>query len=171
MTAATATLRFRFAMGFFILGLLISGITAFPLLTELNLLAKVLGLGDALSTDGHGGLAFWILTVKFGLADMYARYPWIAYGTDWLAFGHIAIALFFIDPMIRPAQSRPALHAGMAACLLVVPLALVCGPIRGIPFAWRLIDSAFGVIGIIPLLYCHGLLRHITPAPAEMTAT
>lgn len=33
----------------------------------------------------------------------------------------------------------------------MVPLALICGPIRGIPFGWQCIDSAFGVIGIVPL--------------------
>ena len=107
-----------------------------------------------------------ILTVKFGLADMYARYPWIAYGTDWLAFGHITVALFFIGPLVRPAESRANLLAGMAACLLVIPLALVCGAIRGIPFYWRLIDCSFGVFGIIPLLVCLRLLRHIAPGRA-----
>jgi hypothetical protein len=28
---------------------------------------------------------------------------------------------------------------------------MIFGPLRGIPFFWRLIDSAFGVFGIIPL--------------------
>ena len=40
-----------------------------------------------------------------------------------------------------------ALYTGIAACLAVIPLALICGPIRGIPFYWRLIDCSFGVIG------------------------
>ena len=37
-------------------------------------------------------------------------------------------------------------------------LALICGPLRGIPVYWRLIDCSFGVIGIIPLVYCLRLL-------------
>ena len=148
-------------MVLFITGLLISGITAFPLLAEMKLLASWLGVGDARSADGHTGLQFWILTVKLGLEDMYARYPWIAYGTDWLAFGHIVIALFFIGPLIRPSGSRHVLWAGIAACILVIPLALICGPIRGIPLYWRLIDCSFGVVGIVPLLYCLRLLRRI----------
>jgi len=28
---------------------------------------------------------------------------------------------------------------------------MICGPIRGIPFYWRLIDCSFGVFGFIPL--------------------
>jgi hypothetical protein len=82
-------------------------------------------------------------------------------GTDWLAFGHIAIALFFVGPLIRPSESRSVLWAGIAACILVIPLALICGAIRGIPFYWRLIDCSFGVIGVIPLLYCLRLLHYI----------
>ena len=39
----------------------------------------------------------------------------------------------------------------MIACVLVLPLALVMGPLRGIPLYWRLIDCSFGVVGIIPL--------------------
>jgi hypothetical protein len=163
MTALAAIRRFRVMMIVFIVGLLISGITAFPLLAEMKLLASWLGLGDAVSPAGHTGLDFWILTVKFGLEDMYARYPWIAYGTDWLAFGHITIALFFIGPLLRPTEGRSVIQAGIAACILVVPLALICGPIREIPFYWRLIDCSFGVFGILPLLYCLRLLRYIEP--------
>ncbi|MBN8245985.1 MAG: hypothetical protein J0L84_00925 [Verrucomicrobia bacterium] len=164
MSAASAITRFRIAMTLFIAGLLVSGITAFPLLAEMRLMTSWLGLGDATSPEGYTGLEFWILTVKFGLEDMYSRYPWIAYGTDWLAFGHITIALFFIGPLIRPSESRLVLLAGMAACVLVIPLALVCGSIRGIPLYWRLIDCSFGVFGILPLIYCLRLLRHMGPS-------
>ena len=163
MTVANATFRFRLAMVIFVFGLLASGITAFPLLNEMRLFADWLGLGAATSPDGHSGLAFWILTVRFGLEDVYARYPWVAYGIDWLAFGHIAIALFFVGPLFRPAGSQSVILAGIAACILVLPVALICGAIRGIPLYWRLIDCSFGVFGVVPLLYCLRLLRHIPP--------
>ncbi len=161
MTISTATFRFRLTMAFFIVGLIVSGITAFPLLMEMKVIVTWLGLADATSADGYSGLNFWILTVKLGLEDMYGTYPWIAYGTDWLAFGHIVIALFFIGPVIRPAGSRSVIYAGIAACILVIPFALICGAVREIPFYWRLIDCAFGVFGLIPLLYCLRLLRTI----------
>ena len=51
------------------------------------------------------------------------------------------------------------LQAGMIACALVLPLALICGAVRQIPFGWRLIDCSFGVFGIIPLYYCFRLAR------------
>lgn len=163
MTSATALFRYRISLAVFIAGLLVSGLTAFPLLREMNLLASWLGLDGASSPVGHSGLSFWILTVKFGLEDMHARYPWIAYGTDWLAFGHIVIAFFFVAPLFRPADSRSVLYAGIAACVSVVPLALIAGEIRGIPLYWRLIDCSFGVFGVVPLVYCLSLLRHIVP--------
>jgi hypothetical protein len=169
MNPAGATRRFRLALALFIAGLVLSGITAFPLLREMKLLTTWLGLGAATTRAGHTGLAFWLLTVQFGLEDMYRRYPWIAYGTDWLAFGHIAIALFFIGPLRRPAESRSTLYAGVAACVLVIPLAFICGPLRGIPLYWRLIDCSFGVVGIVPLLYCLSLLKHLPPIPATPT--
>jgi hypothetical protein len=39
----------------------------------------------------------------------------------------------------------------MIACAGIIPLALICGPIRGIPFWWSVIDMSFGVLGVIPL--------------------
>ncbi|MEO5917304.1 MAG: hypothetical protein ABIS50_23950 [Luteolibacter sp.] len=145
----------------FIIGLAISGLTAFPLLLELRLLGRLLDAApDSLPQD-HGGLAFWIITVRNGLEATYAGYPWIAYGTDWLAFGHLVIAGFFVGPLINPLSSKSTLWTGIAACVAVIPLAMICGPLRGIPLYWRLIDCSFGVIGIIPLIYCLRLLKRI----------
>jgi hypothetical protein len=40
---------------------------------------------------------------------------------------------------------------GIIACFGVIPLALIAGAIRQIPFYWRLIDCSFGIFGIVPL--------------------
>jgi len=140
----------RLWLSLFIVGLIVSGITAFPLLWELKLLAK---WTSALDPELSTGWAKWIVRVHDGLERTYARDPFIAYGTDWLAFGHIIIALFFVAPWIDPKQNIAVLRVGVAACLLVIPTALICGAIREIPLGWRLIDCAFGVFGILPLLY------------------
>ena len=111
------------------------------------------------AADANNSFDHWILTVRDGLRDSYARHPWLAYGTDWLAFAHIVIAIFFIGPFIDPVRNVWVLKAGLIACVLVVPLALICGAIRQIPFGWRLIDCSFGVFGAIPLYYCLRLTR------------
>ena len=164
---SSARFRFRLSLSFFIFGLIISGVTAFPLLLEMKLLARFLGAEAAVSPEGYSGLTFWIVTVRCGLEHSYADYPWIAYGTDWLAFGHLMIASFFIAPWLHPLSSRANLYAGIFACLAVIPLALICGPLRSIPFYWRLVDCSFGVIGVLPLLYC---LRQLKRMEQESSA-
>ena len=90
------------------------------------------------------------MKVREGLTATGETYPFIAYGTDWLAFGHIIIALFFIPVYFEPVRYRGNLKVGLASCFFVIPLALICGPIRGIPIYWQLIDCSFGVICFFP---------------------
>jgi hypothetical protein len=94
----------------------------------------------------------WLRRVYLGVADSNRRYPFLAYGTDWLAFAHLVIAVAFLGPLRDPVRNRWVLTFGVIACAGVVPLALIAGPIRGIPLYWRMIDCSFGVIGMIPLL-------------------
>jgi hypothetical protein len=51
------------------------------------------------------------------------------------------------------------LHVGLIACAGAIAVALISGPIRGIPFFWTLIDCSFGIVGAVPLLYCLRLTR------------
>jgi hypothetical protein len=151
--------RLRWALGLFILALVFSGITAFPLQSEIEQIAAMRGLEDVTPADAGGGFDRWILTVRNGLRDCYAKYPWLAYGTDWLAFAHLVIAVFFIGAFRDPVRNVWILQSGIVACALVIPLALICGAIRQIPLGWRLIDCSFGVFGAIPLIYSLRLTR------------
>ena len=156
--------RHRLVLGLFILGLILSGVTAFPLLHELRLMASWLGIADHAEYAQHEGLKFWIGQVWHGLEVTQKQFPFLAYGTDWLAFGHLIIALFFVGPWRDPVANAWVLRTGLVACAAIFPLALVCGEIRGIPLAWRLIDCAFGFFGAIPLLYSLRLVRHMESA-------
>jgi len=167
-SAAILLFRYRLVLGLFIIGLIISGITAFPLLHELELLARLAGIPADAQPDTLTGFQHWIAEVRNGLRDMYAKYPWIAYGTDWLAFGHLTIALFFIGPWRNPVANAWVLKVGLVACAAVIPLAFICGPLRGIPFYWRLIDCSFGLFGAIPLLYCLHLTRKMKNATTSL---
>lgn len=151
---------FRLVLCLFIFFLILSGVTAFPLVKELELLTSMFGL-DSTSTSPDG-IGYWILTVRDGLKDTYAKYPWMAYGTDWLAFAHIVIAIFFIGPFIDPVKNVWVLWAGLIACALIIPLALICGSIRHIPFGWQMIDCSFGILGAIPLCYCLSLTKKLS---------
>jgi hypothetical protein len=161
MSREALLFRYRLVLGFFIVGLVLSGVTAFPLLHELELLARMLGVPRDAAADSQTGLSYWIATVRDGLRAIHADCPWLAYGTDWLAFAHIIIALFFIGPWRDPVPNAWVLKTGLVACAGVFFVALICGPIRGIPLYWRFIDCSFGLFGAIPLLYCLWLTRRL----------
>lgn len=131
----------------FIIGLALSGITAFPIETELAFLARHSSTSSVIGN--------WINTVYSAVKITNKNYPYLSYGTDWLAFGHLVIATTFIGPLKDPVKNIWVLQFGMIACVMVFPLAFIAGPIRGIPFYWRLIDCSFGVAGLIPLTICY----------------
>lgn len=165
-TSDSTLRRYRIVLGGFMVALVLSGVTAFPLQRELEMLTSARGLEQAGHTSVQNGLDAWLIAVRDGLQDTYARYPWVAYGTDWLAFAHIAIAVFFIGPLIKPVRNVWVIQAGLVACILVVPLALICGAVRQIPLGWRFIDCSFGVVGAIPLYYCLRLTKRLEEGDA-----
>ncbi len=132
----------------FIIALILSGVTAFALETELAWLSSLMG-------DNQSALTTWINKVYLALHDTNLKYPYLAYGYDWLAFAHLVIAIAFIGPLKDPVRNKWVIQFGMIACIMIFPLALIAGPIRGIPFYWQLIDCSFGVIGLIPLWICY----------------
>jgi hypothetical protein len=133
---------------FFIIALALSGITAFPVYTELTFLKQQGWMND----DWFFGP--WLDKVYNGVADTYSKYPFLFYGYDWLAFAHIMVAALFYGVYKDPIRNKFILNWGMFCCVCIVPLAFICGTIRGIPIYHILIDCSFGVIGIIPLLVC-----------------
>lgn len=147
-------------LAFFIVALLLSGLTAFPLQSGSELLLLIAGEGSRLGTV-FPALASWLDFVNKGLVEAGAAYPFLAYGTDWLAYAHIVIAVAFIGPWRDPVRNVWVIEFGMIACVGVIPLALICGPIRGIPFFWQLIDCSFGVFGVLPLWVVHRMIRRL----------
>ena len=146
--------RIRFTIVFFMIAVAISGITAFPLETELKWL---LGFSNSMPQ----GLAAFLTTVYNALHDTNIRYPMLAYGYDWLAFAHIVIALFFIGPLKDPVKNIWVIEWGMLACIAVIPLAFIAGSVRGIPFYWKCIDCSFGIFGIIPLYFLRKWIKKL----------
>jgi len=150
--------KFRIWLTLFIIGLVLSGLTAFPMAWELGILNGLIGNGtfmDNLFPD----LSAWITKIHDGLIEMQQEQPYIFYGTDWLAYGHLMIAVAFLGPLKDPVRNKWVIDFGIIACIGIIPLAFICGPIRGIPVFWRLIDCSFGVVGIIPLLICRNIIK------------
>jgi hypothetical protein len=140
--------KIRLATGIFIVGLFLSGLTAIPLLSETDFLIKIFNMP-------------WLLRVHLALEQTQSQFPFLFYGTDWLAFGHFAIAIAFIGAWRDPVRNRWLFDFGLIACALVIPYAMFFGALRGVPFWWRLIDCSFGIFGTIPLWLCRIWTREL----------
>ncbi len=143
---------------FFMVMLVLSGLTAIPLEAELELACRFFPTGSLVGN--------WLDKVYMGVQEMNSRYPYMAYGYDWLAYAHFVLALLFIGPLKDPVRNKWVIEFGLIACALIIPFALVAGHFRDIPFWWRLVDCSFGLIGFIPLTLC---LREINYLESSTT--
>jgi hypothetical protein len=160
--------RVRAWLVVFTCGLVVAGLTAFPLNFETRLITDWLNGQGAGVARQFPAMAAWLRYAHRGFSASYATYPFLAHGTDWLGFGHLMIAVAFIGPIRDPARNKWVVQFGIIACVLVIPLALIFGPLRGIPAFWTPIDCSFGVVGLIPLLLAY---RHIRALEREPDAT
>lgn len=146
--------KIRLLIVFFMGALVLSGVTAFPVETELRWLLNHPSLIPSFAEQ-------WLKDVYTALQETNSKYPMIAYGFDWLAFAHIVIAMMFIGPLKDPIKNIWVIEWGMLSCVAVIPLAFIAGPIRHIPMFHILIDCSFGVIGIIPLWICRKWIKQL----------
>ncbi len=146
--------KIRLLIVCFMIALVLSGITAFPVETELRWLLGHPSLVPSFAEK-------WLQDVYAALQETNTKYPMLAYGYDWLAFAHIVIALFFIGPLKDPIKNIWVIEWGMLSCIAVIPLAFIAGPIRHIPLFHILIDCSFGVVGIFPLIVCRKWIKQL----------
>lgn len=144
---------------FFIFSLFISGVTAMPVERELSFIISYFPF--------EGSIKGYLEEVLIGIQKTSARYPFMFYGYDWLAFAHFVLAILFIGPLKEPVKNKWVIQFGVIACILIIPFAIIMGGVRGMPFWWRLVDCSFGVIGLIPLIIC---LRNIKKLEREEKA-
>jgi len=162
MTSNTHMLmrRIRCLLVLFVVGLVLSGLTAFPLKIEVDILNGLFGQGSSVE-DFWPDMARWISRVHGGISEVHQKHLFISYGTDWLAFAHLVIAIAFLGAIRDPVRNIWVVEFGMIACVLVVPFSLIVGGLRGIPLFWRWIDCTFGVVGIVPLWLARRCARRL----------
>ena len=149
--------RLRWLTWVVIVGLLFGGVTAIPLRLELNWVVNVLppSIGD------NFGIGAWLTRIRDGLNVTDAQFPFIAYGTDWLAFAHFVIAFAFRWPLKDPVRYSGLFTFGLWSSVAIIPFALLMGQVRGIPWGWRLIDCSFGIAGFFPFWFCRQYARRL----------
>jgi hypothetical protein len=148
------TRRIKVCIWIMIAGLALSGLTAFPIETELGILAR-------LPSGWHGTMPNWLNVIYHAVKYTNQTYPYLSYGTDWLAFAHLLLAVLFIGPLKNPLKNNWVIEFGLIAAISVFPLAFIAGEIRGIPVFWRLIDCSFGVIALTVLLPSYRMIKKL----------
>jgi hypothetical protein len=138
----------------FVIGLVLSGLTAIPIRAQFELAVRWLG-GDFRGGGWVPGfVADWLSYTWTGIQEADRVAPFLWYGTDWLAFGHVAIGIAMFGAIQDPVRNRWLFRFAMIACVAVIPWALCFGALRGIPLWWRAIDSSFGIFGFLPAWLC-----------------
>jgi uncharacterized membrane protein YidH (DUF202 family) len=146
--------RIRVYIWIVIIGLFMSGLTAFPIDTEVALLINHLPFQSA-------QLSQWLNQVYVGISTIQRDYPFLSYGTDWLAFAHIMLAILFIGPLRDPVKNIWVIEFGLIASVAIFPMAFIAGSIRGIPFFWMLIDCSFGAVTLMLLIPCYRAINKL----------
>src|SRR5574341_339722 len=81
--AAALKRRVRWLLVIVIAGLAISGLTAIPLVWEINLVHQLIGPGTIMGRVWPD-MAQWIDVLRQGITSTARDYPFMLYGTDWL---------------------------------------------------------------------------------------
>jgi hypothetical protein len=149
----TLTCRIRLCTCTVTGGLFLSGITAFPIEAELRWLVGVL--------QPDGAFYAWINKIYYSVHQTNLHYPYLSYGTDWLAFAHLLLAILFAGTLKCPVKNQWVIEFGIIASVAIFPLAFIAGGMRQVPVFWRLIDCSFGVVSLSLLLPCYVMIKKL----------
>src|SRR5260370_8481837 len=97
----------RLWLSLFILGLILSGLTAFPLEQETAWLASFLDTYPILPDS----VTLWVARVHAAPLDTGLHSPFPAYGTDWLGFAPLVPPIPFTAPPPAPPPPTPPPHS------------------------------------------------------------
>ena len=142
-----------------IIGLLLNGISAVPLRTELNILLSNPQVLPKFLSD-------WWTYVAHGLNETTAHYAFMRYGFDWLAFAHLLIAIAFIGPLKDPIKNEWVIQWGMIASGLSVLMAFGWERVRSIPVWWSLIDALIAIAAFLVLWFCNKWIKQLKKSMA-----
>ena len=134
-------------LGIVAFGLVVSGVTVWPAVPELKIAVRIVW-GDG---QPAGVLHSFVLQAIEGLESVEAKYPFMLYAHDWLAFSLIVLAIMFAGAIRDQVRNLWIVQCGLIMCAHVPILAGICIPIRGLPLVWFWIDFAFAPAAALPL--------------------
>ncbi|MEP6466784.1 MAG: hypothetical protein ABJB05_10795 [Parafilimonas sp.] len=152
--------KIKTAIILIIIGLLLNGISAVPLHTELKIL---LSNPEILPEF----LRNWWTYVHEGVRETTKHYGFMRYGFDWLAFAHLLIAIVFIGPLKDPIKNEWIITWGLIVSVLSIIMALGGERLRDIPFWWSCIDAGIAIISFIILWFCNKWIKQLKTITAN----
>jgi len=155
--------RAKVMLGIVVFGLLVSGITIWPVAAELKTVVRIVW-GQSEPT---GVLHEFILQAIEGIESIQANYSFMLYAHDWLAFAHIVLAILFAGAIRDPVRNVWIVQCGLIMCALIPVLAGICIPIRGLPLRWFWLDFAFAPAAGLPLWIALRDIRRAEKLSAE----
>jgi len=130
----------------------LSGLTVFPVEWEIRTLLKVLWGNSAPNEGMFPAIHQMLISINNDLPLLKSQYPYIFYGFDWLGFAFIIMTILFLGTLRDPVRNKWIFQFALISCILVIPMAFIFAPLRGLPWTWAFVDSSFGVFGAIPLI-------------------
>jgi hypothetical protein len=94
---ASLIYKIRIRIWIIIIGLTLSGLTAFPIETELRWLYEHVMINPEFMRE-------WLFAVYHAVKYTNQTYPYLSYGTDWLAFAHLLFAVLFVGALKDPVK-------------------------------------------------------------------
>jgi len=88
-----------------------------------------------------------------------SKYSFVSYGSDILGLIHLMLALLFVGPLTDAVKNIWVIHFGMLLCIAFVPVSIVSGLLRGVPFVWCLIAILFAALGFVLLFSVNKMLK------------
>jgi len=151
--------KIRIAIIITITGLLLNGISALPLRTELNILLSNPDMLPKFLRD-------WWVYVNKGVMETGDNYDFMRYGFDWLGFAHLLVAIAFIGPLKDPVKNEWVVRWGMIASALSVLMAFGWERLRAIPLWWSCIDASIAVVAFFILWFCNKWIQELKTTTA-----
>ena len=144
----------------FIIALLLAALTAWFLIPAASIARRLLGEGT-LAGSCLPSLARWAALIEEALGETKEKHPFMFYGTDWVGFAHLVMAIACLGAARDPVRNMWVLQFGMVGCSLMIPMTLITGIARGLPWFWQLFDCIIGAAGAVLFLTCYRYARQM----------
>ena len=152
--------RVRFLVFVFIVLLILGGLSAFFIVETANIAQQLSGKGSFIG-ERLPSVAEWVSKIHDAIAETAEKHPFMFYGTDWVGFSHFMMVIACIGVLREPVRNIWVIQFALIGCILMIPMTLVIGAARDLPWFWQLFDCGIGAVGAILFFICYRYVRRL----------